>query len=510
LALSAGSSKELGVQRVLPVAFVVFVLGSPVRGGQTPQGVLVLDVWDVAQVEDGKIGYAHTSVHQLERDGQKILRTLAEWNLDAQRFQKRIQLQIVSGMDETPAGKVLGVSFHQQLGRDRKLTKAGPVANGQLRLILDGKQLLKPIPWDDRVVGLHRQLRLFQEKKVKPGDSFDYLSFEATIDRMVRISVRVKDYEEVDLLGGKKKRLLRTETQMEKIESFEPPPLVLWLDEDLLPARYQVEMPGLGLVTFYRTTRAGATAPGPVAKLTDIGINTFVRLNQRIAKPYAIPTLVYRVTIKGDKNAGTAFARDDRQQVKNVQGQTFELHVRAGRPPQPGEEGKEPPGEEFLQSSYFITSADVKVQEHTRRAIGTEPDPWQKALRIEKWVHEHMHGRSDEALAPADHVARTLEGDCTEYAMLTAAMCRAAGVPARTAVGLIYADVDDGPVFAFHMWTEVWVAGRWIGLDATRGQGRVGATHLKITDQSWHDTRSMTPLLPVLRVLGKVSIEVAG
>ena len=35
-------------------------------------------------------------------------------------------------------------------------------------------------------------------------------------------------------------------------------------------------------------------------------------------------------------------------------------------------------------------------------------------------------------------------------------MCRAVGVPARTAIGLCYAyDRTQGPVMAFHLWTEV-------------------------------------------------------
>jgi transglutaminase-like putative cysteine protease len=151
------------------------------------------------------------------------------------------------------------------------------------------------------------------------------------------------------------------------------------------------------------------------------------------------------------------------------------------------------------------------VKELARKAAGSETDPWRKALRIERWVHDHMHNRNDEALATAKDVARTLEGDCTEYSMLMAAMCRAEGIPSRTAIGLIYADTrNSGPVFAFHMWTEVWVRGRWVPLDATLGRGYVGATHLKITDHSWHDTRSMTPLLPILRVLGRVTIDVVG
>jgi transglutaminase/protease-like cytokinesis protein 3 len=113
-----------------------------------------------------------------------------------------------------------------------------------------------------------------------------------------------------------------------------------------------------------------------------------------------------------------------------------------------------------------------------------------------------------EAFATADHVARTLEGDCTEHAVLSAAMCRAAGVPSRTAVGLIYVDSGRDPVFGFHMWTEAWTGESWRPIDATLGRGFVGATHLKIADHSWHDTQSLTPLLPVFRVLGKVGIEV--
>ena len=41
-----------------------------------------------------------------------------------------------------------------------------------------------------------------------------------------------------------------------------------------------------------------------------------------------------------------------------------------------------------------------------------------------------------------------------------------------------------------------------------RAEAYVGATHLKITDSSWDNTQSLAPLLPVIRVLGKLSIEV--
>jgi transglutaminase-like putative cysteine protease len=366
---------------------------------------------------------------------------------------------------------------------------------------------MKPAPWNDQVVGIYRQQRLFQEKDTKPGDEFSYQSFEPSINLVVNAMVKARDYEEVELFGGKqKKRLLRVESRAEKVQGVQLPVLVAWLGDDLMPMRSEAEVPGLGKVTLYRTTKAVALSPGQLAKITDIGTSQHVKLGKKIPRPYETTSALYRITIRDDDEPASAFSRDERQEVKKVQGKTIELLVKASNGLN-GAEGKKP-GEEFSQSSYFINSNDSKVKELAKKAVGAETDSWKKALAIEKWVHDHMKATSQEALAPADHVARTLTGDCTEYAMLTAAMCRAESIPSRTAVGLVYADVRGGPVFAFHMWTEVSVKGRWLPIDATLGQGRVGATHLKVTDQSWHDTYDQTPLLPVLRVLGRLSIEV--
>ncbi len=59
------------------------------------------------------------------------------------------------------------------------------------------------------------------------------------------------------------------------------------------------------------------------------------------------------------------------------------------------------------------------------------------------------------------------------------------------------------------MWTEVYVKGQWLGLDATLGQGSIGPGHLKITDHSWHEIRDFKPLLPVSGFLmAKPKIEI--
>jgi transglutaminase-like putative cysteine protease len=479
-----------------------------VLGAAEPGDAVLRETWDAAYLQTSKAGFVHTTVRESGHNGRKVLKTEVELDLTVRRFQDTVRLRMETGTEETPAGKVTAVSMRQFLGKEQQLSLRGTVEGDTLCVKVDGgRRLDKKVSWNDEVIGLYRQERLFRERRVKPGDRFSYLTYEPTVTAVVTTRVAVKDYEEVEFPGAGKRRLLRVETKADKIGGVQLPPLTVWLDSDLMPVRSQVDMPGLGMLTLYRTTRAQALRQDGTPRI-NIGVSQLIRLNRRIPRPYDTETAVYRIAIKGDTDPGTTFAQDDRQQVTSVLGNTFELRVKARRGPErtarPGEVGPE-----FLQSCYFINSDDAKVRELARRAVGPETDPWEKAKRIEKWVHLHMDKKNfSEAFATADHVARTLEGDCTEHAVLAAAMCRAAGVPSRAAVGLLYVDTAQGPAFGFHMWAEVWVRGQWLPIDATLGRGYVGATHLKISDHSWHETASLTPLLPVLRVVGKAAIEV--
>lgn len=476
---------------------------------------LLLDTWDAAYLGEGKAGYVHTTAKEIDQDGKKVIKTIVELRLTVKRFTDTVEMAADTGTTETADGTVSGTYMKLFLAKQQQTQIDGVVEGKKIRLTLNGNTPLNPAPWNSEVVGLYKQERLFKDRDLKPGNKFSFLSFEPSINFVLKMEVVVKGEREISLKGSKEKqKLLLVEVIPEKVEykpgqKLQLPVKQMWLNDKLEAVKTETDIPGMGPIVTYRTTKAQALAPGPPAQLIDLGFNQLVRLKHRILGPHETTAAVYRVLIKNDDDVSSAFSRDDRQQVKKVEGNTFELHVKAiNGSSGPGEE--KAPAAEFLQSSYFITSDSPKVREYSALAVGKEADPWQKALRIERFVNKNMKFSNDESLATAEHVAQTLQGDCSEYAMLTAAMCRAAGVPSRTAIGLTYADVQGAPVFAFHMWTEVWVKGRWIPIDATLGKGYVGATHLKITDHSWHDERTMTPIFPVVRVVGRVSIEVLG
>jgi len=503
--------------------FLTLLVAHPAQG-QEPARKLVKETWDAAYIEGAKAGYFHTQVVEIERDGKKLFVTTQTMSLKVRREGNVVELKMDNGEEETSDGKVVGVVLTQYLG-PAKLTVTGQVEGDNLVLRSNGREL-KKLPWDAKVLGLYAQDRIWKEKKVKPGDQFEFVNFELAVEKAFKVKVVVKDKEETDVLEvtpGEpkpkaervKRSLLRAEATPDKVDIGgalqQLPKLVTWLNADYEVLRAETEMPGLGRIVTYRTTKTVAMEEGTApALLPDLLLTTLVPVNKPIERPLERAEVVYRITLSGDGDPMTAFARDTRQTVENVKGNVFDLRVKGRRTPLAVDK-PEKVGDEFLKSNHFLDSDDSTVTALAARAIGTETDAWERARRIEKWVHDNMKSTASVVFATASQVARDRQGDCRQHAMLTAAMCRAAGVPSRTALGLVYTiDREKSPVLAFHMWTEVFVRNQWMGLDATLGLGGVTAAHVKIADHSWHDTQTLAPLLPVLRVLGKSKVDVVS
>ncbi|HEV3444313.1 MAG TPA: transglutaminase-like domain-containing protein [Gemmataceae bacterium] len=492
------------------IALLLVVL--PVRAEQS-QDRVVEESWEIVQLEGAQVGNSHTVVREVERDGKKSFITTAELKLNIKREGKVFPIGMESGSEETADGKVTRVWMRQFQGGHTLLLMQGIVKGDELELTVKGQsESRRTIPWDDKVIGLYKQEKLFQEHKAKPGDKFSFLSFEPTVGGVLTNRVTVKDYEEVRLLKGKKERLLRIEEIPDKVEGpqgpVQLPGLTAWLDKDLRPVVSSFEMPLLGKMTLYHADKL--TASGQSGATKDIIVGSLIRLDRTIPRPNQTRSAVYRVTIKGDDDPGTAFAQDERQKSSNMHGSSFDLKVKASHGPRPVENPGQPKPE-YLKSCFWIDSDDALVKRLASAAVGNETDPWTRAQLVERWVHQNMEVSFTRDFCPAGEVARQRSGDCRQHSMLATAMCRAVGIPSRTAIGLVYAvDRIKGPVMAFHMWTEVWIDGQWLSIDATRGEGHVGATHLKVTDSSWFNETSMRPLLPVIRVVGKLSIKVVS
>jgi len=116
-------------------------------------------------------------------------------------------------------------------------------------------------------------------------------------------------------------------------------------------------------------------------------------------------------------------------------------------------------------------------------------------------VRQHMTGRISfgEYLTASEALA-TRSGDCTESAVLLAALARARGIPTRVVSGIAYSSRFTGQahVFSPHMWVQAWDGQRWISYDAGLGAFDAGHIALHVGDG---DPVGMPPLLEGIRKL---------
>lgn len=126
-----------------------------------------------------------------------------------------------------------------------------------------------------------------------------------------------------------------------------------------------------------------------------------------------------------------------------------------------------PVDERFLRESWVVDFDEPPVQALLRElAAGRADRP--SVDELEHFVFDHISNKSyTRAFDLASKVAASGEGDCTEHAVLLAALARANAYPARIAFGNLIIEADSG-LYAFgHAWTEIHDGERWQVRDAT-------------------------------------------
>lgn len=152
-----------------------------------------------------------------------------------------------------------------------------------------------------------------------------------------------------------------------------------------------------------------------------------------------------------------------------------------------------------LRSEPLLDVDDPAIARLALRLRGTEPDPAVVVRRIAAWVHDSITAAAGEPARTARDVMASRRGDAREFAMLQAALTRAAGIPARLVSGLLY---HDGRFYA-HAWTIVFL-NRWVPVDAMLGQFPADASRLDFS----HDVVDLGP--EIARVLGRVELSIVG
>ncbi|MDT8395743.1 MAG: transglutaminase-like domain-containing protein [bacterium] len=156
-----------------------------------------------------------------------------------------------------------------------------------------------------------------------------------------------------------------------------------------------------------------------------------------------------------------------------------------------------PPGARVSQQgespadTFGLDLDSSRIRELAAEVTKGVQDPWEKALAVGRWVYGNL-GKSMRECFSALTVLEAGEGECQSHSLLTVALCRASGVPARFAYGVVY--LPDRDAFLFHTWVEVHV-GEWIPIDPTLGNFPAGVDHLTLAVGGYRDQLRLFPFI---------------
>jgi hypothetical protein len=452
--------------------------------------------------------------------GKPALRIEGDMHIAINRNGEETKQQFHSTSIETPEGRLLRFKSEMQMGT-APLVITGRVINNRLHMetVSPGKKVPSVIDWSPQYAGFFGVEQSLLRKPMQPGEERTLHIIIDGFNQLATFEMVARDWEQTPLLHGTYELL-----HIDSVAIFPDGNRLeqtLWTDR--AGEKLKTHSQAMAMETF-RATKEEALEKSETARF-DVGLKTNVKLEKPLSGAHDARRAVYRVHLTGSDPAAV-FVSGSTQKVKSLDANTAEVTVYAVRPDKPGnaDAPADLPTTADREPNNWIQSDNPKIIALAKEAASDETDPWQTAVKLEQFVHKYIN-RTDysQAFASAAEVLETREGDCTEYAVLLAALCRARGIPARVAVGLVYVPSVQG--FGYHMWTEIYIKenyinksplplgegegeGKWIPIDATLAKGGIGAGHLQLAHSSLKGASAYSSFLPVVQVVGRLKIEV--
>jgi len=479
---------------------------SPAGNDLPPSSRLLEEAWYTIYIQGQKVGHRHTQTYELERDGRHYTRYQSAEQIAIIRFGTPVESRTMRYCEHDADGNLVRYAYELPLGSG--LTRVeGRIAGGQRieQTIVGNRQRQSAAPYHSEVGGLFAVEQSLLEDPLEAGEQRKITLLQSPpLKPEGTLALTADDYEATALPAGEI-RLLRIDAEAE-LAGGGSLPWVFWTDGEGNIVKDRVEVAPQFVVESYRAPREVALAT-PSQSEFDIGYDITVPLENPLPDAHQIRRAGYEVHLE-QGNPAEAFIDGGNQSIKQVDKHTAHLEVQAVRlSDSTMGAGQGAPQEADRRSTEFVDSSDPLVQKLAQSVAAGKGEPAVIAGALERLVAEHVTEKSyTQMFGRASEVARSREGDCTEHAVLLAALCRARGIPARVAMGLVHSEAAGG--FAYHMWTECWLGGRWMPLDATLGQGGIGAAHLKLGHSSLDGAAAIGSLLPSLRVVGGLSIRV--
>lgn len=330
-------------------------------------------------------------------------------------------------------------------------------------------------------------LQALTDQQIKPGWTQTFSTLDCDLAAIDEITVTILEHVTAPTPGW----LFEAHSKLLNVKTRS------WMDEQGVILRQEVPtMMGMRMDL--------VTQEQAMAELEPFLLSSSVPIEAELGRPQGLTRVRLQVTNDGHP-AADVFPDTARQSMALVDGAAV-LTVQAGL--EPATSGQLPfAGPEltpFLEPSDLAPSQDPRLVSQAREIIGEERGAWAAARKLLWWVNAQVHKvQSEPRPLSALEVLDCKRGDCTEHAVLFAALCQAVGLPARMAAGLAYS----GRAYHYHAWNEIYV-GQWVEMDATWGEETVDAGHLQIASTALDSASIGRMSLASSRSMGTLKLKV--
>lgn len=468
------------------------------------------DRWFAVELSGQRAGW----MHNVQTTVGGRITTRDEVRFEMGRADSPMSIRVESEFVETKDGKPVSAHAVMRLGATPTVMDAVYEEKGiKVTLTQSGKATVseRPLPagtWLTPAAAndyVRQRLAAGAEKivvrTVDPGSAMDPAAMLAPAT-ITHSDCRA---ESVKAMGKEVKatRCITTSDTQPGVESVE------FLDGEGIPVRSETVLGAFKIVAVAADEKSAKTR----GAAPEMMVNTFVKPDRRIEGARGTALGVYDVSVPEGKLPALPSTAGQKFEVTG--GSTGRLTVDAKHPAAATAEDVKDGA--YLAASPMIDSKDEKVKSLAEAAVkGAGADKPERAEVMRKFVHRYITDKDlTVGFGTASETARSKRGDCTEHAVLLAALLRADGIPSRVACGLVYADRFAGAsdIFGYHMWTQALLSAggeqRWVDLDATLSESvPFDATHIALAVTPLADGGSQDALVAIATSIGRLRIKV--
>lgn len=407
-----------------------------------------------------KLGYMKTT----RTVTSKTVTTTVKLKFSIRRDKFAMSIMVYTKEVETPDGKPLSFRTIQDLAGSRQETRGEILPDGLCKITtnIGGQKKEKSLSWPKGAL-LSEGMRLLMLKKgFTPGTRYDALSFDPESAATQTVSVAVGPKEKIDLLGRITELQKITQTFLVGGSAMN---MITYIDKDT-----NVEKMIIGMMGMEMSIVACDSAFAMSHYDNDVDFLKKLAVTAPQDIPCDAKKIKYTIAAVGGKELD--FPRVAGQTVKRNGDGFYEITAESVKMPKGAKfpyKGHSATAMNALSPSTYIQSEAPEIKKLSEKAVGNAKDAAQAVRNIQNFVRKYIKRKDlSVGFASALEVARSRTGDCTEHAMLSAALCRAAGIPARVVMGVAYVDqwLNYKNVFLGHAWVLAYVGDKWVQLDA--------------------------------------------